>query len=399
MIVIVGAGLAGDSAAATLRAEGYAGRIVMIGEEPHRPYDRPPLSKGLLTGESPEESVFLRPPGFYEEQGIELLLGTPATAIDSAARSVTLADGDVLIYDKLLLATGSQARTLPGAAKVPVFLVRTLDDARALQALLQPGRRIGVIGAGVIGLEVAASAASRGCAVDVFELADRVLARVAPPAISAYMAALHEANGVRLHLSAGGVTLLPAGIASAAHGEFPVDGIVIGIGVMPNTALAEAAGITCDDGILVDRFGRTGAEHVYAVGDAARYPCPFTGAAIRCENWKHAQNHAAVAARHMLGGEAAYDTASSMWTDQYDVKLQTVGHVGDGEPITRGDPAGRKFMLLWRDAEGRVAGAVGINQAKDMRFAQTLIEKRAPVDAALLADPATDLRKLAQHID
>jgi len=397
MICIVGAGLAGDSAAAALRAEGYGGRILLIGDEAEPPYDRPPLSKEALFDDVPEDRLFLRAESWYEEQGIELKLGDAVVAIDRDARRLTLASGETLDYEKLLLATGTRARSLPGAdsSGVPTFVVRTLADARGLRAELAPGKRVAVIGAGVIGLEVAASAIKRGCAVDVVEMADRVLSRVVPPALSDYMADLHRANGTRLHLSAGSVTLTATGVGTSVHGDIAADAVVIGIGVIPNDDLARAAGLDCDNGIIVDAHARTSDPDIYAVGDAARYPCPYGRGMVRCENWKHAQNHAVIAAKNMIGQVEAYAAASSMWSNQFDVKLQTVGRIGETGAILRGAFGSKKFMQIFCDADGVVIGAIGVNQAKDMRFAQVLIEKRKAIDPALLADPKADLRKLA----
>lgn len=397
MICIVGASLAGDTAAAALRAEGYSGPILLIGDEPEAPYDRPPLSKEALFDDTPEERLFLRAESWYEEQGIELKLGNAVTAIDPAAHSLTLANGESITYDKLLIATGARARSLPDAdtAGIPVFLVRTLEDARGLKAALTPGKRVAIVGAGVIGLEVAASARKLGCEVEVVDLADRVLSRVVPPALSAYMAKLHEDNGVRLHLSAGGASIIPGGIRTEKYGDIAADVIVIGIGVIPNTEIAVDAGLDVEDGIVVDEHCRTSAPNIYAVGDASRYPDPFGPGTRRCENWKHAQNHATTAAKNMIGQQEAYAAASSMWSDQFDVKLQTVGRLAETGGIVRGEYGSRKFMLLYVDDKGVVVGALGVNNAKDMRFAQVLIEKRLAIDPALLADPKADLRKLA----
>jgi anthranilate 1,2-dioxygenase ferredoxin reductase subunit len=397
MICIVGAGLAGDTAAATLRAEGYAGRIVLISDEPVPPYDRPPLSKEALAEDVREDRIFLRAESWYEEQDIELLLGKTVTAIDRTAKALTFSDDTTLPYEKLILATGARARGLPGmeATGVPTFVVRTIEDARGLKATLTPGARVAVIGAGVIGLEVAASAIKRGCRVDVIDIADRVLSRVAPPAFSQFMADLHTTNGVKLHLAAGSAALVPGGVDTGAHGHIAADAIVIGIGVLPNIELAETAGLATRDGILVDGHARTSDPDIYAIGDVTRYPDPFAeGRDRRCENWKHAQAHAIVAARSILGTPDEYGTASSMWSDQFDVKLQTVGRL-EGEEVARGAFGSAKFMTLYRDARGVVVGAIGVNSAKDMRFAQALIEKKLVIEPALLADPKQDLRKLA----
>jgi anthranilate 1,2-dioxygenase ferredoxin reductase subunit len=395
MICIIGASLAGDMAAATLRAQGYAEPIIMLGDEPEPPYDRPPLSKEALTGEFPESRFYLRAESWYGEQDITLRLGQPVTAINPAAHQITVG-GETLNYKKLLITTGARARSLavPAECKIPTLVVRTLADARALRTALVPGARVAIVGAGVIGMEVAASAATRGCKVQVVDLAERVMSRVLPPALSDYMAALHTGNGVGLHLGAGSVAVTEHGISTANYGEIEADAIIIGIGVVPNTELGAAAGLACRDGILVDEYCRTSDPDIYAAGDVTRYPNPFGPGDMRSENWKHAQNQAATAARNMLGAEEKYIASSSMWSDQFDVKLQTVGVVGEGG-ILRGEAGSKKFMLIYRDEAGVVTGALGVNQAKDMRFAQMLVEKRVVADAMLLADPKQDLRKLA----
>ena len=398
MICIIGAGLAGDAAASTLRAEGYAGPIVMFSDEPHEPYDRPPLSKQALVGDMDEEHLLLRPHGWYRENQVDLRLGVAVTRVDAAERMLILSDGASLNYDQLLLATGSRARSLPVHPDFPGAhsVIRTLDDMRLLRTALQPGKRVVVVGAGVIGLETAASAAKLGCEVDVVELADRALARVIPPEISRFMEELHRTNGVRLHFSVGSVVLTGGGVRTSEQGDIAADVIVIGIGILPNTELAADAGLLCDDGVIVDEYGRTSDPHIFAAGDVARHPCPFAGRLVRSENWKHAQNHAIVVAKNMLGHQATYDVAQSMWSDQYDIKLVTVGHLGeDAGSVLRGDPASAKFMHIYRDEDGKVVGAVGVNSARDMKFAQMLVEKRAVVAPELLADPKQDLRKLA----
>ncbi len=402
MICIVGASLAGDAAAATLRESGYTGRIVLIGDESSAPYDRPPLSKDALadSDDGSDHRWLLRERGWYAEQGIELRLGQAATAIDRAGKTLALADGQTLGYDKLLLTTGARARTLPGAtdAPVPGLVVRTLEDASSLRARLSPGARLVVVGAGVIGLEVAATAARRGCQVDVVDLAERVMSRVLPPALSEYIATLHRTNGVRLHLAAGSVAVTErdgqGGVETMAHGFIPADVVVAGIGAMPNTALAEAAGLDCDDGILVDQNCRTSDSAIFAAGDVARFPCAYANRLMRGENWKHAQDHGIAAARSMLGQGEPYAAVQSMWSDQYDTRLQTCGEPR-GREVERGSIESGKFMRIYLDEHGVVVGAIGINHAKDMRFAEKLVALRARVDAERLADPKHDLRKLA----
>jgi NADPH-dependent 2,4-dienoyl-CoA reductase/sulfur reductase-like enzyme len=307
---------------------------------------------------------------------------------------VSLADGSRIDYDTLLLATGAQARMLDAPVDgPPVFVIRTLEDTRRLRPLLVEGARVAIIGAGVIGLEAAASAAMLKCRVSVVELADRVMARIVPPEISHFIADRHRREGVDLHLSAGSVAITPTGVRTATV-DIDADLVIVGIGVVPNVGLAEAAGLDCRDGILVDACARTSDPDIFAVGDVARYPDPFGTGDRRCENWKHAQAHALTAVKAILGDPHPYATASSMWSDQYDLKLQTVGRLS-GSEISRGEFGGNKFMILYVDAAGVLVGALGINSAKDIRFATTLIEQRRQIDPDLLADPKQDLRKLA----
>lgn len=397
-ICIIGAGLAGDTAAAALRSEGYEGRVLLIGDEQVPPYDRPPLSKEILSADAPPNRLFLRAESWYKEQDIELRLGEAVTDIDPSSHRLRLAGGDVVSYEKALLAMGSRARELPRAesATTPTFVVRTLDDAMRLREALRPDARVVIVGAGVIGLEVAASAIKRGCSVDVVDLADRVLSRVVPPRFSKHMAALQEGHGVRLHLAAGNVALVEDGVHTRQYGTFAADLIVVGIGGVPNAELAKAAGLACPNGVLVDEYCRTTDTDIYAAGDVACYPCPSGGGLLRSENWKHAQNHAAIAARNMLGRQERYDAVSSMWSEQFGMKLQALGHFPDTGEVVRGTAESSSPMSIFCDPAGVVVGAVGLNQVRNMRLAQSLIEGRVIADPLKLADPGEDLRKLAR---
>ncbi|UPT95043.1 FAD-dependent oxidoreductase [Bradyrhizobium barranii subsp. apii] len=396
MFCIVGAGLAGDVAAATLRDERYPGRIVMIGDEAHPPYDRPPISKDALVAEAAEERLFLRPKAFYQENGIELKLGTAVTGLDRLARKVMLANGEELAYEKLLLTTGTRPRLLSGTEqlKVPHFYVRTLDDARHLRRVLQPGSRVAIVGAGVIGMEVAASAIELGCDVSVIDIASRVLSRVVPSNVSEFIAGAHRARGVKLFLSSGRCNLTPNGLSSEVHGDMVADVLVIGVGVVPNVELAQAAGLSCSNGIEVDEFARTTDADVFAAGDVARYPCYFSGENVRAENWKHAERHGKIAAQNMLGKRVPYRAVTSMWSDQYEIKLQTVGML-TGKGHVRGTFEAQKFLVIFCNDDGIVVGALGINSPKEFRFAEMLVEKRVRVEPSLLIDQKQDLRKLA----
>lgn len=412
-IVVVGSGLGGVSAAGALREAGFTGRVVLVGDEPEVPYDRPPLSKAALVNEdfaaqlnadTPSccalqvpATLALRPAGWFETQRIELMLGCRATRIDTAAQTVDVEDHGALHYSKLILVPGARVRRLPAieAGVTPHVYLRTLRDAASLRKHMQPGRRVVLLGGGVIGMEVAASARQRGCEVTVVELAPRIMARALTAQLSEHVAAYHLAKGVQLKLgvevtgpAAGG------GLALRDGTTVPADLIVIGIGVVPNVELAAAAGLRCEDGIVVDEFGATSQAGIYAAGDAVRYPDAFFGRTMRSENWMHAQNQAVAAARNALGANAPYRQTPYMWSDQYDLKIQVTGRIDTDHHVLRGDHAKQKFMHLHM-ADGCVVGASGINEARDIKFAQRLIEARVQVDPAHLADPAFNLKKAA----
>jgi len=412
-IVIVGSGLAGVTAAGTLREGGFTGRVVLVGAEPEMPYDRPPLSKSVLVHDEFEalvashlptdlalrapDNIALRPDGWYEQRHIELRLGTRVTSIDGAAHRVLLADGSALDYSRLILVTGARPRRLPAieSGAVPVAYLRTLRDAVQLRRHLKPGARIVLLGGGVIGMEVAASAVLRECLVTVVELAARIMARALPAEISDYLASYHRAKGVELRLT----TVARAQSHGATPGltledgsVLPADLLVVGIGVLPDTELAQASGLHCDDGIVVDAFGATSVPDIYAAGDAVRYPDEFFGRPTRSENWMHAQNQAIVVAKNVLGAQQRYAHVPHMWSDQYDLKIQVSGRYEAPTHVRRGDVARNKFMLLHLDS-GRVVGATGINEARDMKYAQRLIEARTAVAPPQLADPLFNLKK------
>ena len=414
-IVIVGAGLAGVSAAGALREHGFAGRIVLIGDERARPYDRPPLSKSVLVHDSfeslvaahlPEdialrspEQIALRPHHWYEEKNIELAVGTEVTRIDTKGHTVELAGGESIRYDRLMLAPGARVRRIPAVEAGPVnhLYLRTLTDALRLRKQLVPGRNVVLLGGGVIGMEVAASAVLRDCNVTVVELAPRIMARALCPAVSEHVAVYHRSKGVELKLgtsATGQSTNGTPGLALSDGTVLPADLIVIGVGVVPNVELAARAGIHCDDGIVVDRFGATSAPDVFAAGDAVKYPDEFFGRTIRSENWMHAQNQALAVAKNMVGTKEPYRQVPHMWSDQYDLKIQVTGVCDTAQNVLRGDQQKNKF-LLFHMAEGRVVGATGINEARDIKYAQRLIEARVAVEPEKLADPAFNLKKAA----
>ncbi len=399
-LVIIGAGPAGMRAAEVLRQKAPEAEITLIGDEPHPPYDRPPLSKGFITEGLAPARLWLKPESFYAEQRIRLKLGAPALAIDRARKAVELAGGERVPYDKLLLATGCRGRTLPDApAGAPVHYLRSLADAAAIRAALRPGLELVLIGGGFIGLEIAASATKLGAKVTVLEMAPRLMSRGVPAPVSDFARALHERHGVEFELEA---RLL--GVARGADGRllvetrrrgYPADLVIAGIGAAPNTALAEAAGLAVEDGIRVDAQGRTSDPDIFAAGDATRHDNPLLDRAIRVESWQVALNQAAVVAAAMLGAGDAYAELPWLWTDQYDCNIQMLGLFEPGlDMIERRDPAGGGFTLLGLDAEGRIAAAITVNNGRDMAVLRRLVALRAPLPRERLADPAQKLSDL-----
>ncbi len=367
--VVVGANLAGGRAAETLRQEGFDGRIVLIGDEPDRPYERPPLSKELLRGQ--ETPLFLRDASFYDV--FDLRLGTRVTKIDPSG-SVTLAHGEEIAFDACLLATGGRPRTLDIRS---ARYLRTLRDALDLREALREKPHVVVIGAGFIGAEVAASARTMGCDVTMLEMLDVPLSRVLGPELGRAYADIHRDHGVDLRL----------GYDVSTHEFAPDDVIVVGVGILPNVELAADAGIECDNGILVDEFCRTSAPKVFAAGDVAR---PRGG--TRVEHFQNAQNQGAAAAKAMLGSGEPFHEVPWFWSDQYDVNLQILGHPA-GEGIVRGSLDGRDFIAFYVDGPHLVA-ATAMNRGKDIAIARRLIERRVEVDPKRLLDEDVALRSL-----
>jgi 3-phenylpropionate/trans-cinnamate dioxygenase ferredoxin reductase subunit len=351
-IVIVGAGLAGGTAATELREQGYTGPVVLVGAEEHAPYERPPLSKGYLLGNDPIDDAFVHPLDWYAEHDVDLRLGVEATALDTDAKVVRTSAGD-LGYERLLLATGAEPRRLALAedSGIPTAYLRTIEDSDRLRAAFAKGGRIAVVGAGWIGLEAAAAARAAGCEVTVFETADLPLLRVLGPTVAQAFADLHRNHGVDLRL---GTQVTAADLAGA-------DLVVAGIGVTPRVALAEAAGLAVDNGVLVDAGLRTSAPDVWAVGDIANHDHPVLGRRIRVEHWDTAINQAKVAAHNLAGGDEVYDAMPYFFTDQYDLGMEYVGSAGaDDEVVVQGDLAGLTFRAFWL-REGRVVAAMHAN--------------------------------------
>ena len=401
-VVIVGAGHAGGRAAEALRAAGHTGRVTLVGTEKHPPYERPPLSKELLAGAIEHAKTYLNPEAFYAEKDIALRLGTTVGAIDRKGQRIELGDGDTIPYDALLLTTGARARKLPlpGGDGKRVFYLRDIDDSLALREKLTEGTRLAVIGAGFIGLEVAATARKRGAQVTVLELAPHPLARVAPPELGEYLATLHRAKGVDLQTGVKVTAIEDTGneLRILLDGGTPViaDYAAIGIGAQPNVELAQAAGIETRDGVIVDEFGRSNDPAIFAAGDVTRHLNPLLGRHVRLEAWQNAQNQGIAIAKIIAGGEQAFSEVPWFWTDQYETNLQMAGAPDKWDRIIfRGEPTDPGFTLF-QLLDGKVVAAVTVNNARDMRFGRMLIQNGKIVDPALLSDKSTKLQDLVR---
>jgi NADPH-dependent 2,4-dienoyl-CoA reductase/sulfur reductase-like enzyme len=395
--VIIGAGQAGGHAAIAMREAGFRGRILLIGDEPHRPYERPPLSKEMLTAAEEPSPQWFHSEARYAERAIETMLGHRVAAIETADQRLVLEDGRRLAYDRLLLATGGQARRLAVPGGERALLLRTLDDARALRARLVAGARVACIGAGVIGLEIAAAAAARGCRVEVIEAAPGPMGRLLRPDFAAWIAALHHAAGVRLHFNTEVHAIENDRVICAGGLVVTADLVVAGVGMQRNTELAEAAGIAVDGGIVVDEFGRASTPNVFAAGDVAAFWHPRYGRRLRLEMWRHAQNHGIATGRAMAGVPEPYDEIPWFWTDQHGANLQMAG-LADGATtdVWRGAPGERSFTAFHLSDQGVVLAATGVNAMREVRAAQAMIRAGRPVDRAALADPASNLQKLVR---
>ncbi len=397
-IVIVGAGQAAASLAARLRALGHTGDLAIIGDEPVPPYQRPPLSKGYLLGEMPLERLALRAPAFWADQGVSLHLGQPVTAIDRAARTVSFG-GRTLPYDQLALTTGARPRRLPPAlgGDLPgVFAVRSLADVDAMAPLFRPGARLLIVGGGYIGLEAAAVASKRGLRVTLIEAAPRILGRVASAKTADWFRALHRSHGVDLREGTGLDRLLGethvTGALLADGTRIPADFVILGIGVLPETSLAEAAGLTVIDGIALDELGRTSDPAIWAAGDCASVPAGK--ARLRLESVGNAIDMAECVAANMLGAGQPYVPKPWFWSDQYDVKLQIAGlNTGHDRVVTR--PGAGTGISFWYYAGDRLLAVDAANDPRAYMTGKRLIEAGRSPDPAAIADPATDLRALA----
>ncbi len=395
-IVVIGAGQAGASLVAKLRALGHMGKITLIGEEPAPPYQRPPLSKAYLLGKMELERLYLRPESYYAENNVTLLTNTTVQSIDRSDK-VVIAGGRAIPYDQLALTTGSVPRQLPPAAGGllrGVHVVRALRDVDEMAPDFTEGRRILIIGGGYIGLEAAAVAAQRGMQVTLVEMADRILKRVAAPETSDYFRALHQSHGVTIKEGVGVERLTGEGALDGAilsdGTELAVDTVVVGIGISPATALAEAAGLEIENGIKTDAMGRTSDPAIWAAGDCASLP--FRGDQIRLESVQNAIDQAEAVAANMLGAETPYDPKPWFWSDQYDVKLQIAGlNMGYDGTVTRGDgPA----MSVWYYAGDTLRAVDAMNAPRDYMLGKRLIEAGISPARDVVADPSANLKAL-----
>jgi 3-phenylpropionate/trans-cinnamate dioxygenase ferredoxin reductase subunit len=398
--VIVGAGLAGGKAAETLRAEGFDGRVVLLGTEPDRPYERPPLSKDYLRGEAEREAAYVHPEEFYAEQEIDLRTEVVVTALDVPASQVILGD-ERLDYTRLLLTTGAEPRRLPipGADLDGVHYLRDFRDSDALRARIQASGSVAVIGAGWIGAEVAASARQKGLEVTLIEQLDVPLERVLGRQVGDVYAAIHRDHGVELLTGTGVEAIEGAGRAErvrlAGGRTIDCDFVVIGIGVAPRTGLAEQVGLEVGDGIHVDARLKTADDAVFAAGDVAGAWHPFFERRLRVEHWHNALEQGPAAARAMLGTGEPYDRIPYFFSDQYEVGMEYAGHAADwDEVVFRGDVGGREFIAFWLK-DGRVVAGMNVNVWDVTDHIQALIRSRAEVDRDRLRDPDTDLASLA----
>ncbi|MDX2144894.1 MAG: FAD-dependent oxidoreductase [Rhodospirillaceae bacterium] len=400
-VIIVGAGEAGGQAAISLRQGGHDGRIIVIGDEAYVPYERPPLSKSFLAGETELERMFMRAPEFYPQNRIELVPSRRVEAIQRGAKTVTLDGGETMTYGKLILATGGRVRklTCPGADLDGVCYLRSIADVLGYRDRLIAGAKLVVVGGGYIGLEVAAVAVKRGCAVTVLETLPRVLARVVAPEMSAFYTDVHRAAGVRIHTD----TMVTA---FEGHGRIErvlcndgsahaADLVIVGIGIVPNVELASAAGLNVDNGIVVNEFTQTADPDIYAVGDCSNHPNPRLGRRLRLESVPNALGQGKAAALHILGKPEPYDEVPWFWSDQYDLKLQMTGISDPGDHVViRGSMAERKFSACYL-REGVFVACNAVNMAKDFLQSKKLIATKVKIETARLADATVSLKDLA----
>ena len=397
-ILVIGAGQAGAQAVDTLRREGFGGRLVLIGDEPQLPYQRPPLSKKYLAGDMAADRLLFRHRSFYDEHQIELKLGAPAVRLDAGSQQLQLADGEQLGYDRLLLCLGASSRrlTCPGADTPGVHYLRALADVAPIQIGIKPRARVVIVGGGYIGLEAAATCRTMGCEVTVLEMADRIMNRVVAPAVSQYFAAEHRARGVGIICDMRVVHIEGMGrverVVCADGSSYTADLVIVGIGAVARTELANAAGLACSDGIVVDEYCRTSDPKIYAAGDCTNHPSPRFGRRVRLESVDNAFEQAKSAALNLLDRPSPHDRVPWFWSDQFDNKLLIVGLSQDYDTqVLRGDPALRSFSVCSLKG-GELIAVEAVNHSKDYMAARKLIAERARLDPEKLADPQVPLK-------
>lgn len=397
-VVIVGAGHAGGTAAVLLRASGFEGGIVMIGEEPAPPYQRPPLSKAWLKGEADLDSLLLRPVEYYAEHGIDLRTGMTVVSIARDEQTVRLSDGTVETYDALILATGSTGRRLPlpGADRPDLIELRTLADAERLKDRLGPGRRLVIVGGGYVGLEAAASARSLGCEVVLLERLDRVLKRVASEPLSSFFTERHRAEGVDIRVGVEVAMFEDGGVRLGDGTLVEADVVLVGVGALANDALARAAGLDCDTGgsggIRVDETARTSDPAIYAIGDVTLRPVPVHGCTVRLESVPNALEQARQAAHAIVGRPQSAPEVPWFWSDQYEVKLQIAGLPMEADrTLVRGDPAAGRFAVFHLSGD-RIVCVEAVSAPPEFMAGKQLIQRRTAVDVAKLADTGVSMK-------
>ena len=400
-IVVIGAGQAAGQAAASLRQEGYEGEITIIGDETQAPYQRPPLSKAYLSGEVGLDRVLVRPENFYADKGINLQTGVRVESINRADKTIATSTGSTLSYDKLLIATGSRPRILniQGSDLEGLHYLRTVDDVDGIRTAMEAAKNVCIVGGGYIGLEVAAGAKKAGHNVTVLEMEDRILQRVTTAEMSEFYHALHTGRGVdiRVNTMVSGFAGENGRVTSVLCGDesIPADLVIVGIGIIPNVELAEAAGLTCDNGIVVNDHCQTSDPDIYAAGDCTNHPNPILDRRLRLESVPNAMEQARTACSNMLGGDKTYAAVPWFWSDQYELKLQMVGFSADGDQsVLRGDKASNEFAVFYLK-DGNVVAVDAVNSPKEFMVAKQLYGKA--VNEADLANPAFELKELLKQ--
>jgi len=396
-IVIIGSGQAGGRAAEALRLGAHTGSITIIGDEPHPPYERPSLSKEFLHEPDPAKIAWVRPHAWYADSKVTLLAERRARKIDRASRQIALDDGTALNYNTIIIATGARPRllTVEGADHPSVQYLRTLDDSRKLQKLIRPAGRVVVIGAGFIGLEVAATAKQLGSKVTVLELGALPMGRAVPPRVGEFYAAFHRAKGIDLRLGTSLRRIVErhgqAAVELASGELLPADAIVVGIGVTPNVEIASDAGLKTDNGILVDEFGRTDDAAIYAAGDVTSHFNPLLGQFIRLESWQNAQNQAIAVAKNILGESRIYAEIPWFWSDQFGLNLQIAGVPQADDEIVQRGVLGKGPVAMFHRRDGKLVAIIGIDSPREVRFGKEIIAMGGRIDDAELSDTSVNL--------